>query len=71
MRKKNILKEPPMLPPPNSDLQEEIYSKFGPDLVFQKRLKLCAYCRRFDHPCWLLPITTQGGDCPYFVSEGG
>ena len=70
MRRKSVLKELPTLPPLNYDLQVAIISHYPPELINEKKEELCKRCGRHNFDCRLLPITTQGEDCPYF-EEGG
>lgn len=45
-------------------MQEAIREKFGEEAIQKARDRLCANCKELN--CLLLPITTDGADCPYF-----
>lgn len=45
-------------------MQQQIKSKFGVKAIRKAKRRLCAKCNVVD--CFLLPITTEGKDCPYF-----
>jgi hypothetical protein len=49
---------------PNLPVQEYILQKFGPEVVQEARERLCGRCA--EGRCHLLPITSDGSDCPYF-----
>ena len=53
--------------------QNRTIEKFGYKLINRKREELCQNCKRRRpepipsyHDCFLLPITSEGADCPYF-----
>jgi RNase P subunit RPR2 len=45
-------------------MQQQIKEKFGVKAVAKAKRRLCAKCKVIG--CFLLPITTDGRDCPYF-----
>jgi len=45
-------------------LQKEIEEKFGSEKIQEARKCLCTRCSRVQ--CLLLPIISEGKDCPYF-----
>lgn len=47
--------------------QADIIAKFPEELLIKKKLELCLTCSR--RPCGLLPITSQGEDCPYHLKK--
>lgn len=44
--------------------QKKIREQYGMTTIKSKVAELCDNCEK--NPCHLLPITTQGEDCPYF-----
>ena len=48
---------------------EEIEEKFGEKAIVKAKRRLCCKCKEMD--CFLLPITTDGKDCPYFKQREG
>ncbi len=53
-----------------------IIEKFGYALINRKWEELCQNCKRRSpepipnyHDCFLLPITWEGRDCPYFSAK--
>lgn len=46
------------------ELQKEIIEKFGEEAILKAKLRLCVNCEQSD--CFLLPICSDGKDCPYF-----
>ena len=66
------------MPQPRHDLtkvhlQDQILAKFGPAKMGEARARLCQVCVFRDlhgRPCGLLPLTSEGNDCPYFGSTG-
>ncbi len=51
-------------------LQERIKAKFGQEKIHAARMRLCHGCVKETIHCSLLPITSGGGDCPYFRRSG-
>jgi len=49
-------------------IQKEIVDKFGDSALLKARERLCFKCTK--SPCFLLPLTTNGTDCPYFARKG-
>lgn len=45
-------------------MKEEIKEKFGEKAITEAKLRLCKQCKQMS--CYLLPICTDGKDCPYF-----
>ena len=45
-------------------LQAQIYEKFGDEAIEKAKQRLCSKCQYLF--CSLLPICTDGSDCPYF-----
>jgi hypothetical protein len=46
------------------NLQQQIRLKYGDEAIRKAKERLCYNCK--DSPCFLLPITSDGSDCPYF-----
>ncbi len=47
-------------------MHREIVTRYGAGTVTLTIFRLCDNCG--EHPCFLLPITTNGDDCPYYKS---
>lgn len=49
-------------------IQQEIVERYGVERLNEVRRRLCADCRFASPPsvCDLLPITSDGHDCPYW-----
>lgn len=45
--------------------QKEIIDKFGEKAIKEAKKRLCTKCRRVT--CYLLPLCSDGSDCPYFM----
>ena len=45
-------------------LQDKIRDKFGAAVIFEAEQRLCSRCSAVN--CFLLPISFEGEDCPYF-----
>ena len=50
-------------------LQAIIKEKYG-KLIEKKKEQLCTVCQEIGKCNNLLPVTTEGADCPYFRKEG-
>ncbi len=48
---------------PHLSVQEYILQKYGAEAVQEARERLCHRC--VEGRCHLLPVTSDGGDCPY------
>lgn len=48
--------------------QSLIIEKYGKERIEEAKGRLCSACTLC--PCVLLPITTKGEDCPYYVDGG-
>jgi len=48
-------------------MQKEIIEKFGEEAILEARKRLCKEC--FINCSFLLPLTTEGRDCPYFKQK--
>lgn len=53
----------------DAELQKIIIDRFGREIINEKRATLCKNCVDYRKPCWLLPLTSTGEDCPYFKSK--
>ena len=49
--------------------QERIIEDLGEDAVEEAENRLCKKCARFEHCVYLLALTSDGEDCPYFVKR--
>lgn len=49
--------------------QRQIFEQFGRTLVDLKVKDLCQHCSVLN--CSLIPLTSKGADCPYFLPKGG
>lgn len=47
----------------NISLKDYIVGKYGKEMIQEARNRLCRRC--MDYYCHLLPITSNGEDCPY------
>ena len=52
-------------------LQRIILEKYGVKSIKEARERLCSCCVERANKCHLLPITTNGSDCPYFQKQEG
>jgi len=50
-------------------VQREIKERFGEDTIKLAKVRLCHRCKLA--PCFMLPLTTRGEDCPYFKLKEG
>ena len=52
-------------------MRKTIITKFGQKAIDKAKARLCSHCRfRASNACkTLLPLTTAGEDCPYFIKE--
>lgn len=46
-------------------IQRSIIMSTGIEYIEAKVLEVCHVCR-YERDCLLLPVTSDGGDCPYF-----
>lgn len=57
--------------------QDEIIAKYGREALLDASARLCESCERYEEfsgiVCnrGLLPLTTEGKDCPYLEEKGG
>lgn len=49
-------------------IQQSIIRSTGTEHIDAKILELCCVCRH-DRDCLLLPVTSDGSDCPYFARQ--
>ena len=49
--------------------QDKIRQQFGQGVIADAVTRLCSNCLR-NHGCELIPIMTEGKDCPYYAERG-
>jgi len=49
-------------------LQDEIRAQYGDKVIFSATKRLCQTCK-YMRDCELIPVTTEGKDCPYYAQR--